>query len=508
MPGKKKPLFVEEEEPELSEYEKQFIPPSGWKETELDAAWQPLSPSAVDWGALQAQQAANEEVLASTHEIVKVEEITNPDISLFEAIMLEAKRRYIVDYEKHVPVYAASLGSMLANQFAITSCGHAEYGDPVQHEQNKRCLRFGKKPSLTSVDGGMVKDLRLNIMILGPPGGGKGVYPLMFIDQGTGIVPQSIFPSKFMGKITDAGLFGTVRPNPKDNQQPIRNFGMAFRYCSGFIGCEEFNLVKGAAGATFNMNIEDRLLVFLDRGTVETDMANGTYSYSSGSTLWAGNQTDRMWFGSGESGLSRRVGVDYVYMTEELNQRYKEAAKLRDRIPSISKVRDHFGQRFKYMVDNFHVQDIRHTAEYNELLATFALGKGSNYYGTVHYEDRVIEKLAIGYNIVRYWTPGMKVLHLKVDDTLRNMVERQVALREMMFAHRSLIEAEMMIRLSEHGGDGVNREALVRQMRRLGGYDPLRVDREIDMSSKAGRIVLEGTGWGQKVLMPAGGFDG
>jgi hypothetical protein len=505
MPNIKRKPFTPaaEEEEDPADYDTHFVPPAGWTEADVDQYLQPLSPSAVDFAALRSQQQANEEILANEPTLVKVEDILDPHISLWDAIMREAQRRCIIEWEKHTPLYAASLGAQIASQFSLTSCGHAEYGDPPVHEQNKRCLRHGKAPILTSVDGGMIRDLRLHVMIVGPPGSGKGTLPLMFLDPGSGIVPQNLFPAKYLGKMTDAGLFGTVKENAKDPHNPKRSFGLAYKYCSGFIGAEEFNLVKGAAKAqNINMNLEDRLLVFLDRGVVETDLASGSYSYSSGATLWAGNQSDRLWFGSGESGLSRRVVCDYVHVTEALNSRLKDAARQRARIGSVGRVREHIGQRLRYVIDNFNVHDIRSTPEYESLLNEFGLGEQSDYWGTVHYEEHLLNKIAVGYNILRYWDPSMTVLPLRVDDALRAILLRQVGIRESLFASRSLIDFELIQRLTTHGTAGISREALLREMRRLGGYDPTKVERELDSAARSGRVMLRGTGWSQVVSLP------
>jgi hypothetical protein len=328
----------------------------------------------------------------------------------------------------------------------------------------------------------------------------------LFVDQGTGVIPSNVFPHKFLGKLSDAALFGTVESDPKNPQKAVRKLGLAFKYCSGILACEEFSMLKSAMQANYNTSMEDRLLVFQDSGVVETDLRGGGFGYTSGAVMWNGNQSDRIWFGSGESGLARRNAVDYVIIDEALNALLKEAERKRARIAGIAKIQSHLGQRLRYIVDNFHVKDIEHTQSYYDLLNEFGMGRASQFFGTLHHEEKVIEKICIGYNIMRYWEPAMTVMPINVDDELRTIVRRQVALREFLFANRDLVEAELVLRLGKHEGR-CEKESLVREMKRFGGHSPVKVDRTIDSCQKAGRVVVSGHGYSQVVELPHGHSD-
>jgi hypothetical protein len=449
------------------------------------------APSAVDTRALKEQLADVEKKIEPDDEQVVADILatTNP----YEACMLEAERRQLVDYEKHLPLYIASIGAHIANQYSIASCGYVEYGSSrgLQRKlENAKCFVHGRKPILRSVEGGTPRDLRVHIMIVGPPGSGKSVLPKTFLGDAQELIPIDLFPSKFLQRITSAGLFGSVSADPKNPKEGIYEFGQAFQFCSGFLACEEFNFVKGAATASYNPGMEDMFLTFLDNGQVSTTMKYGAYSYSVGTTAWFGNQTDRMWFGSGESGLNRRLAVDYLFMDEAANREFKTARRHRLGIGPNTRTREHIRGLVKRIAQGFKIETFELSPEYVALLQSFDVSAGTHYMGTVHFEETIFDRIAIGYNIMRYWTPGTTHLKIRLDANLESLIRRQLLVRQHLFAYKSILEAELVLRLRKHEGRAP-KEDLIREMVRLGGYSAYRVEKTIDELLKRGRVVSE-----------------
>jgi hypothetical protein len=457
------------------------------------------TPSPVDEAALRRQMQAAESALQTDANKIHEADIIDPSLSLYDAYMLEARRRVIVGYEKHTPLYISSIGAHVANIFAITSCGQMQQKDSfpgakLMTVNNTDCFRAKRHATLTSVEGASGRDLRLHIMIVGPPAAGKAVYPGEFIAREQGLLHKSIFPSKFVQRMTSAGMFGSVSVDPKSGRHAIYTGGDAWNFCSGFLACEEFNFVKSAAGSQHSQGLEDIFLTFLEKGQVEASMKYGSYSYSVGTTAWLGNQSDRMWFGSGESGMARRMAVDYVMITEQLNAELKTARRIRLNVPPSQKVYDHLTGQLRKMVDKFRIRRIDYDPAYHAFLDSFALGQKSQYYGLLHNEETVMDRIAIGYNIMKRppaeWAD--EVLTVKIDADLKNLIDRQRTVREFLFAHASLIEAEIMYRLTIHKtmGDTIKLREFVREMVRLGGYNAEKVEKTLWILGRKNLVVV------------------
>ncbi len=460
--------------------------PKGWTEEEMARF-----SDAGNASALKASETLAQNVYKQEYTEVKVADVMNPAIPLWDSIMLEAQRQVLVDSEKHIPLFACSVADHILNLHAMASCGVVQFGDPPQIQSNPRCVMKGRKPCLTSVDGAKAADLRLFLMVLGSPGSGKSELEKFFVDRSGGVLPQSVVPSQFFQTISRASLFGSVREDSRHPKVPIMNWGLAYKHCSGILACEEFNFFKASAGAQYNVGMEDSLLAFAEHGIVEVDFRAGSFNYTVGTTGWFGNQVDRLWLGSGESGLTRRLCMDFIFMTDELNARYKEARKVRRRIPPNSQVREYFAKRFKPLIANLHIERIEPDPDYYTLLKEFDLSSQTSFGGSMAYEEPIFDRIAAGYNLLKYWDPSQTVLRIRVDDTLKQIIRRQMHIREFFLANGSPVASELILRLqrAEHS---CRKEALLREMRRLGGYSPWKVEKELAGMVKSGRIRMVG----------------
>ncbi len=477
--------------------------PQGWDEDAIEQVAAAI-PSPISGTALRRQLAVAERQ-NQTKETSRLEaEICNDDLSLYEAYMLEGRRRQIVRYESHLPFYICSVGCHIINIFSITSCGTGQHRDsspgsmPITFE-NESCIRKKRPSTYVATEGGGTRDLRLHIMMVGAPGSGKAIFPQVLVGRDAlSLIPPSRFPSKFFGNLTAAGMFGSIEADPKNPKRSIYRYGEAFDYCSGFLCCEEFNFVKAAAGTQHSQGIEDRFLSFLERGVVENTMKSGTYTYVTATTNWLGNQSDRMWFGTGESGMSRRMGVDLNVIDADANAELIAAYRRRLEIHPSQKILDVLGRRFERMVDAFDVRKIVYDSAYHEFLdsETYHMGLGSQFFGLHHTEQAIMDKIAIGYSLMNrpqsQWPD--QTLTIRVDDALKSIIHRQLAVREFLFAHTSLIDAEIQLRLvwHEQKAEQIQKDAFVREMIRLGGYSSDHVSKALNGLISSGKIACEG----------------
>lgn len=494
------PKLLQEELPGDEPDEVPIAP--AWDEATIAQLFPDLMPGPEDPAKAREAAAKAEALLGSGPSRVKIEDILDPSLSLYDAFMLEAERQIIVDAEKHLPLNIASIGCHVANLYSMPSCGHVEFGDPPQRSNNPRCVMNGRKQTLTSVSGGKRRDLRMFLMTIGPPGSGKGEVPMLFVDRVEGLLPGSVIPRTFIQTITRPALFGSGTRDPRNPNKIVYDFGLAWKYCSGIVACEEMSFIKSAAEASFSVGFEDSFLTFAEKGFVEVNLRDAKFSYSVGTTGWFGNQSDRIWTGTGESGFTRRMCSDFNFMTEELDARLKVADKLRRQVAPSSRVRDHFARRIRYLFDNFKVEtlDFEHADAYNDLIESYKMGAATGYTGFRHYENHMMDRIAIGYNIMRYWEPSMRVLPIKLDDTLKRIIERQVAVRRLLFRGRNLLSNELVLRLQRRDGR-VRRSDILEEMHTFGGYSVWKVERELEKLVKMGRLRLEGNTWDPSVTV-------
>lgn len=260
--------------------------------------------------------------------------------------------------------------------------------------------------------GGIVKSMRVPVIHMGPPGCGKTYFLEQMSDKTSGILQKLPYKLKFEQKMTDAGLVGTVSPNPQDPENPVVKKGVAETHKDSLILIDEFSDLMKESNSSFAVKNET-MLAALDSGRVINAMANGEYEYETNFTLWCGVQPVKS---DMSGGIGRRLCIILNIPTKESKLRYKKASRASDNV----------------RVDESHMNDL--TTLLNMWTTTISMIEHVEFtdafYDFVECElnadNYIIElykKMGIGYTIARFG--GCKKLVVDLDDTIKEILTNE-----------------------------------------------------------------------------------
>jgi hypothetical protein len=307
---------------------------------------------------------------------------------LLDLVLNELKARGVQDVDKYGPYYVISYACHAFNLY------------------NKESKIFRH--------GGLVKSIRVPIVHMGPPGCGKSY----FLEQLGGSKEMGIFsndkllfPVKYEQKITDAGLVGTVAPNPNDPEKPIIKKGVAENHKTALVLVDEFTDLMKAMVSQYGVSAET-LLSVLDSGRVVNAMANGEYEYETNLTMWCGIQPVKC---DMSGGLGRRLCILLNIPSSEDEERYKEASRNSDNVEIDP-------ERYQNMMDMIRmwtstvtmIKKVQFTDRIYEFLLKDLRAK--------NYIIELYKKMAIGYAIAS--KGGGETLVVDLDDKLEKIIRQ------------------------------------------------------------------------------------
>jgi len=199
-------------------------------------------------------------------------------MSLLSLCMDELKYRKIGFVNEFAPFFIASTGCHLFN------------------------LR-NKKDNI-HLESGLMKDKRLHVMFVAPPGFSKSFWIKQFLKGDTCLYANTSLKKGFQGLMTEAGWVGTIKfiTNAEGETESKEFRGAAWRYRDGIIGIEEFSVLsdyfEGRSGA-----LDNAILTSLDDGSCYKSLAAGEMKYETNVSVFGGTQPTRF---NLSSGLGRR----------------------------------------------------------------------------------------------------------------------------------------------------------------------------------------------------------
>lgn len=339
---------------------------------------------------------------------------------------------YLVDMgmlwpDRYAPYYLASIGCHIANL------------------SNRRYLDGG---TIYHTEGGLVPDLRLNLLMVCPSGYGKSYTPKRFISEGskTGFLDQSGINAVYRGFMTEAGLIGTF----KDGQE-IR--GLAWTHRDGIICLNELDAIQGEGENSGKL--DNAILDFLDDGWVHKTLSGGDINYQSFSTLWAGTQHSRFKLSSGQG--RRWLLMEFIPSSIErqaLKTTKRSARGLKPDFVKLGKVRAGFSKLLK----GFAVRELSWSQDLYDYLDFIDPD-------LTHNDEELIGRLALGYNIVKYYKPGARNLDVKLDPTLEGLIDRSLLWRASIMGDSH--GAQLLSMIKEHP-DGIQMSHLKKKAQAFG----------------------------------------
>ena len=310
----------------------------------------------------------------------------------------------IVRVEEFMPYFVASMG---AHQLNIRN----RSGKPFY-------ARFG-----------IVPDLRCHMFLIGPPGYGKSFFCDILYDEtfGAAYGDGKGFPNHEIGYINLASLIGRI--GGKDEKgEPILDRGLADEFSEAIIWAEEFSGIKEVMGAEYSAGLADAFLKLCDNGKVERAMANGRFSYQSHSTMWLGTQTERLDL---PSGLSRRFLFLDLNVTVEEEKAYRDAwHAARNRFPEWEKLK-RFRKGFARLAGGLReLESVTFSDEYIKFLKSL---------DTPHTNLDIIERFAMGWNLMNSYRFGDSELLVYAPPALRRLIHRALEMKYKLLGHQEFV---------------------------------------------------------------------
>jgi len=363
-------------------------------------------------------------------------------MNIFDKTIEFAKRNHFVDIDDKIPIFLCSVGGHIFN--AINKCSRCDFDpdSPLVDEESdfiiENCpLRHDNIPIYTPMT--QIADTRIHILMRGAKGSGKSVLILMFLAEGTGLIHSNNADlgegfRTMMGpnSITEAGLFGSVNEDGEIMGRPI-----AREMCGGFLGFEEFSSMSDASKKDHSMDMKNQLLTSLDNGRVQKAMRAGWVQYTTRYTCWAGTQPARFEL---DSGLDRRFFIIDIEMTPEKEREYKVAQHAQANMTTAERlelanlnieIKEWIRNRMRQAVANpptgiIFDDDVAAWIERPDVRS---------------FEANLFRKLCIGYAMMKPEYHGGGPLIIRLDDTLRTILNQSLAMRrEVMDENLKLIK--------------------------------------------------------------------
>lgn len=288
--------------------------------------------------------------------------------------------------EELVQPYLCSVGCYIANEFQKESCREIF---PVS---------------------GMQEDLRLHIVFVSPSGMSKSFTLKQFIDKKYGVIP---FRSKTVGKITEAGLVGTI------DKDGVPHSGYAGEYSNGFLAFHELDILFKTALADHSAELVNQVLQIISESHVNKRLGSGELDYDATPTFWGCIQPSRFDL---SSGLSRR----FLFVARNWSLEDREQLKTHRTLSRGSRevkfsMPIAFRDALTQLKDNFDVDEIK----FDNDLANYIQTVGSN-----QNEMALLDKVAIGYYVLNW--QGEKIMDIKRTVELDSLFKSITAMRDLV----------------------------------------------------------------------------
>jgi hypothetical protein len=279
---------------------------------------------------------------------------------------------------------------------------HAAFGCHVLNLMNRR----REHPLYART--GSIPDLRLNIFFVGPPGFSKSYFCDIHFDNSFGVAPS--FPNREVSYMTLPGLIGSVY-GKDDDGNVLKEQGVAETFKEHIIWCEEFTSISEVMKAEHSAGMSGLLLQLTDNGKVSRDMKFGHLEYQSFATLFLGTQTERLDL---ISGLSRR----FLFLDlnpdakdiQDYNKAWEEGEGIEPDWKTITNLREGWAM---VAAGPPNLSHIALTPEYLKFRESLPI---------IHIDKDVLNRLAIGWNLVNTFKWNDKVLEVAIPTELQRLI--------------------------------------------------------------------------------------
>jgi len=237
---------------------------------------------------------------------------------------------------------------------------------------------------------GRLRNSRLHIIMVAPPGFMKSYLIEQFLDGSHAIMHETGIDLSFMDIVTEAGLIGTIKHGAEGNVMIEQ--GAAHRHMYGIIGCDEFSGITAMMKQGHSATLDPALLKLLDSGSIEKSLAAGELKYTTHFTFWASTQPMRFEL---YGGLFRRfLPIEFVPTEYEKDLIRQHRRMGRNQRPSDVNLRN-LRAAVKELPEKMgRIKDV----VFDPAMDKFFDKKKSI---VPHFEEIVYERFAVGYTIMK-----------------------------------------------------------------------------------------------------------
>ncbi len=268
--------------------------------------------------------------------------------------------------------------------------------------------------------GGIVPDLRLHMFFIGPPGFSKSFFCDILFDETFGAAWDEAgfgFPNHEVGYLNLASLIGTVIGRDEEGNQ-ITQPGLAETYSESIIWAEEFTGIREVMRTDYSAGMGDAFLKLCDNGKVERDMRYGSIRYQSYSTLLLGTQTMRIDL---PSGLARRFWfIDLSPSVADIVAYRKAWHDGRKAFPDYKILKQLRAGYARLAAGVAQLRRVTFTKEYIKFLKSLKVP---------HIVLDLLERFAIGYNLMTNYTFSSDTLVVDISPELKDLINRGLDMR-------------------------------------------------------------------------------
>lgn len=292
------------------------------------------------------------------------------EIDLFTDYIDYLQEKEIAYAEDFIPYYLCSIGCHMLN---------------IRQQKLKRNSSPGIYAEL-----GRYPNLRLNTMMVAPPGYSKSFFIELMLDPDIGLIGGTNIPTKMVQNMTEAAFIGSDGGS-QDEDGPDYDPGLAEKYCDGILGCEEFDTLIKVMQTDHSGNLDNMLLTALDSGRVNKDLAHANISYHTNVTMFGATQPTRMDL---TSGLARRFLFIKFFPSPEQIQKVKLSRRrgrgMDAEFSKLQRFKNELGSKFEQRV--LSIDEVRGLSKLDKLFDEA---------GIPHYEEAIYERMAMGYSVLK-----------------------------------------------------------------------------------------------------------
>jgi len=266
------------------------------------------------------------------------------------------------------------------------------------------------KTSRVLTEGALIADSRIHVIMITVPGFGKSFMLKQFLEKEIGICWGTKIHPTWVASMTTAAFIGSIKMD-KDGQ-PMVTRGICERFKKSIVGIHEFAGITNSMALSYNVELNDALLLALDDGSVRKNVATGEIEFTTELTLFSAVQPARY---NLTSGLGRRLCfLVYIPTLEDVERLRKTRRRSRyvvDNKKLLNKIREEIDQKHE---DIKKIQKITFTDKLYDWLEKNKV---------IPYEEVLYERIGIGYAIM---TQSIKdELVVDLDDELERIFIQQ-----------------------------------------------------------------------------------